>query len=104
MRIGPWTLGAPATIPPLLAALKRAMEPIIQQLNAASEGQISGVTNAATAAPTGTVATYAIGDFVRNSTPAELGAAGAKYIIFGWVCVTAGAPGTWLQCRFLTGN
>jgi hypothetical protein len=39
-----------------------------------------------TAAPT--TGTYEIGDIVYNSTPAAGG-----YI--GWVCVTAGAPGTW---------
>lgn len=105
MRLGDWNLGAPAAIPALLSALKRAMEPLIRQLNAISEGQIAGATNAATAPPSaGTTTAYAQGDFVRNSVPTELGTAGAKYVIYGWICVASGSPGTWKQCRFPTGN
>lgn len=51
-----------------------------------------------------TTNTWQLGDFVRNSAPAELGAVASKYIVFGWICTAAGTPGTWLQCRFLTGN
>jgi len=74
------------------------------QVNQLSEGQVVAVTNAATTAPTGSAVSYAVGDFILNSTPSELGTAGSKYIIHGWRCTVAGAPGTWLQCRFLTGN
>lgn len=73
-----------------------------QQVNLVSEGRLIGITNAMTAAPT--TGTWALGDFVRNSAPAEAGTAGSKYVIFGWVCVTAGTPGTWVSTRFLTGN
>jgi hypothetical protein len=105
MRIGNWNIGAPTTLPALGAALQRAMEPIIRQLNAASEGQIAGATNANTAPPAaGGAAAYAQGDFIRNSAPAELGTTGAKYVVLGWICVSAGAPGTWRACRCLTGN
>lgn len=55
-----------------------------------------------TAAPT--VGTYVVGDRVNNSAPSELGSASSKYTIRGWVCTVAGAPGTWLQDRGLTGN
>jgi hypothetical protein len=72
------------------------------QLNSLSEGRVGAVTNATTAAPT--TGTYAQGDFVRNSTPSELGAAASKYIIHGWQCTVSGTPGTWVQCRYLTGN
>ena len=72
------------------------------QINAISEGRLAGSYNAQTAAPT--TGTYAQGDFIRNSAPAELGSASSKYVIFGWVCTVAGTPGTFLQCRFLTGN
>jgi hypothetical protein len=41
---------------------------------------------------------------VRNNAPAELGVALSKYVVFGWICTSGGTPGTWLQCRFLTGN
>lgn len=71
-------------------------------INLLTDGRITGTNNASTAAPTG--GTYAQGDFVRNSAPSELGSAGSKYLIFGWSCSVGGTPGTWLSCRFLTGN
>lgn len=72
------------------------------QLNGISEGKLEASYNALTAAPT--TGTHAQGDFVRNSAPSEAGGAGNKYVVFGWICSVAGTPGTWLQCRFLTGN
>ncbi|MBT2594720.1 right-handed parallel beta-helix repeat-containing protein [Arthrobacter sp. ISL-72] len=48
--------------------------------------------------------TWAVGDYVTNKAPAETGTAGSKYVVKGWVCVTAGSPGTWVQDRALTGN
>lgn len=72
------------------------------QVNRLTEGTASAVHNSATAAPT--TGTFAVGDFIRNSAPSELGAASSKYVVLGFVCTTAGAPGTWLQCRVLTGN
>lgn len=44
------------------------------------------------------------GERIENTTASELGTAGGKYTIDGWVCVAQGAPGTWLQRRILTGN
>lgn len=58
--------------------------------------------NEGTAAPT--TGSWAQGDFVRNTAPAEAGAVGSKYCVIGWVCVAAGTPGTWLPIRTLTGN
>jgi hypothetical protein len=75
---------------------------VATQLDGVSEGKIVASHNARTSAPT--VGDFKQGDFIRNSAPSELGAGGSKYIIFGWVCVTSGSPGTWKQCRFLTGN
>lgn len=75
---------------------------IADQINNLTEGRISAVTNAYTAAPT--TGTHAQGDFVRNSAPSEAGGAGSKYVVIGWVCTVSGTPGTWLQCRYLTGN
>lgn len=75
---------------------------IAQQVNSLSEGKISAKYQAATAAPT--TGTWAKGDFVTNSNPSELGAAGSKYFIEGWKCLADGTPGTWVQARFLTGN
>lgn len=44
------------------------------------------------------------GDRLENKTAAELGTAGSKYTIDGWVNVAQGDPGTWVQRRSLTGN
>lgn len=82
--------------------LMREWRVMAEQVNRVSEGQLSGTTNATTAAPT--QGDYAQGDFVRNSAPAELGAAAAKYVITGWICTVGGNPGTWRECRTLTGN
>lgn len=71
------------------------------QVNGMSSGKVQAVTNAYTAAPT--AGDYAIGDFVRNSTPAEAGSPGVKYVITGWIC-TDDSPLTFLECRALTGN
>lgn len=75
---------------------------VAQQVNGLSEGLISANYGALTSVPTS--GTWAQGDFVKNKTPSELGAASSKYVIHGWQCVVSGTPGTWVQCRFLTGN
>lgn len=82
--------------------LQRELREHAIQVNNLTEGRITAVTNATTAAPT--TGPNKQGDFVRNSAPTELGSASSKYVIFGWVCVASGTPGTWVQCRFLTGN
>lgn len=82
--------------------LQRELREHAIQVNNLTEGRVAAVTNATTAAPTS--GPNAQGDFVRNSAPTELGAASSKYVIFGWVCVASGTPGTWVQCRYLTGN
>lgn len=73
-----------------------------QQVNAITEGQAAAVHNAATAAPT--VGTFAQGDFVKKSDPAEAGSAGSKYVVIGYLCVASGTPGTFVECRCFTGN
>lgn len=90
------------TVPELSVALGRWANLLVDQLNKLSEGRLAARHNAITAAPT--TGSYAVGDFVSNSTPSELGAASSKYVIIGWICVTAGSPGTFLECRCLTGN
>jgi hypothetical protein len=72
------------------------------QVNLLSEGKQAAHYASATAAPT--TGTWAQGDFVKNSAPTEGGVALSKYVVFGWICTVGGTPGTWLQCRFLTGN
>lgn len=71
-------------------------------MNGLSEGQITARYNAAAAPPT--TGTYQRGDYIANSAVSELGSVASKYVILGWVCSVAGTPGTWLQCRSLTGN
>ncbi len=80
--------------------IKKVLLAIATQLNLLSESKLAAKYNAQSAVPT--TGTYAVGDFVPNSAPAELGSAGSKYVIEGWVCVTA--PTTFVQKRFLTGN
>lgn len=75
------------------------------QINAMSEGMTQGASNAATEAPSS--GKYAIGDFVRNKTPSELGTAGSRYVIFGWqamVATTDTTPAVFVEQRYLTGN
>lgn len=73
-----------------------------QQVNDLAEGRVVAAHNAYTAAPT--TGTYAQGDYIRNSAPVEAGGVGSKYVVLGWVCVSSGTPGTWVQCRALTGG
>lgn len=86
----------------LVFKVKQILTNIIDQLNGISEGQVQPVTNATTAPPT--TGTAQLGDFVRNSAPAVLGTAGSRYVVTGFLCVAAGAPGTWVQTRSLTGT
>lgn len=67
-------------------ALARIFSAIDQQANGLAEGRIAATYNAGTAAPT--TGSYQRGDRIWNSEPSAGG-----YI--GWVCVTAGTPGTW---------
>lgn len=105
MRLPTFNIGSPASFAALNAALQRVFDPLITQLNAMSEGKLSASTNAAAAAPgAGSTTAYVQGDFIVNNAPAELGDDGAKYVVRGWICTASGKPGTWLECRFLTGN
>lgn len=63
---------------------------------------VKNTTFTHTAVPT--AGNWVVGDFVRNSSPAEAGGAGSKYIISGWICTVSGTPGAWLEARVLTGN
>ena len=79
----------------------RWMREVAKQINALSEGRAVALYQSASSVPT--TGTYAQGDFVANNTPTELGTAGSKYVIDGWKCVVGGTPGTWVECRYLTG-
>jgi hypothetical protein len=86
----------------LVFKVKQILTNIIGQINGISEGQVQPVTNATTAPPT--TGTAQLGDFVRNSAPVISGTAGSRYVVTGWLCVTAGTPGTWVPTRSLTGT
>lgn len=89
-----------------VASLKTRLYEVLRelalQINGVTEGRRSAFHNAYTAAPT--TGTWARGDYIKNSEPAEAGIATAKYVIIGWVCTVGGTSGTWLECRCLTGN
>jgi hypothetical protein len=82
--------------------LLRVLREHTNQVNRLAEGRITAFYSALTAAPSS--GPWMQGDSVKNSAPSELGTAGSKYVIEGWVCVVSGTPGTWVQKRFLTGN
>ena len=82
--------------------LQRELREHALQVNQLSEGRISAAYNAMPTVPT--VGTFARGDFIRNSLPSEAGTTGSKFVVYGWLCVDGGTPGTFVQCRFLTGN
>jgi hypothetical protein len=82
--------------------LLRLLRDITNQVNAITEGQGYAFHAAMTTAPT--TLSWAVGDFVKNSAPAEVGTGGMKYVITGWQCTASGTPGTWVECRALTGG
>jgi len=55
-----------------------------------------------TAAPVS--GSWSQGDACRNTAPVEAGSGGSKYVVFGWINVSSGTPGTWLEMRVSTGN
>src|SRR3546814_16065653 len=87
-------------------ALTRQLDSVLraigQQVNQLSEGRIVARYNATTAAPT--TGSHAQGDFVANSAPRVLGTAGSQFVIAGWPCPAAGAPGTLGEQRGLHGT
>lgn len=91
----------PTTQDRLIPALYDNFRRIAAHLAGLSKGW-TGYHDAYTAAPT--AGDWQQGDFVRNSAPVEAGSASSKYVITGWICTASGTPGTWLECRTLTGN
>lgn len=83
-------------------SLSQMMRKVDEQVNGLSEGRIKATYAAQTAAPT--TGSYAVGDKIWNSNPAELGTVGGKYIVLGWICTVAGEPGTLKEMRVLTGG
>lgn len=86
--------------PNFLSQLTTLYRQIATQVNMLTEGSIQAVTNATSTVPTTGV--YQVGDFVKNSSPSELGSASSKYILTGWICTAT--PHTFKEARVLTGN
>lgn len=86
----------------LIQSLYDILQPAFRKINGIAGGSYAHRDNQQTAAPT--TGTWAQGDFVENSNAVEAGSASSKYIIVGWRCTVGGTPGTWVECRFLTGN
>lgn len=82
--------------------LQRELNGHARQVNDLTEGRIGAVHNAATTPPA--MGVYQQGDTIRNGVPAELGSPGSKYVVKEFICIVSGSPGTWVECRFLTGN
>ena len=81
--------------------LNEDLRTLYGQISSLSRGSVSG-HDARESAPVG--GTWQQGDFVRKFSPTEQGTSGSKYIVTGWSCVASGSPGTWVECRVLTGN
>ncbi|KGH27015.1 hypothetical protein [Comamonas testosteroni] len=86
----------------LLRALAQVLPDFAKQVNAVSEGRLSGSYNALTSPPT--TGKHQAGDYIKNSAPEVLGTAGAQYVLKGWICVAGGEPGTWAEDRGMTGT
>lgn len=86
----------------LVRALAMLLPDFAKQINAVSEGRLSGSHNALELPPT--TGLHQAGDYVRNSAPRVLGAAGARYVLKGWICVQSGEPGVWAEDRGVTGT
>ena len=83
-------------------AITELFQQVETLLNGIAEGRIVAFYNARSTVPT--TGSFKRGDFVPNSAPSELGGGGSMYIILGWKCVASGEPGTFRECRVLTGN
>ena len=74
------------------------------QVNKLAEGKLDGRHYTTTSTPSSSAIPAAVGDIVWNSNVSVLGGGGSQYVILGWVCRTAGTPGTWVDIRTLTGT
>ena len=83
--------------------LQRTLVKLFSQINR-TVNALSAVPGTVTGTAAPTTGTHAPPEFVWNTSTSELGAVGSKYVLLGWSCVTAGTPGTWRECRALTGN
>lgn len=79
------------------------LQRVVRQLNLISDGKFDAVNLSGTTAPT--TGQWSQGDVLRNSNPTEqTSVAGDNYVLFGWICVAGGTPGTWEEIRVNTGT
>jgi hypothetical protein len=89
-------------LPSTARALMQVLPTIAKQVNLVSEGRLAGSYNALAEPPV--MGLYQVGDYIRNSAPLVLGTPGAQYVLKGWICVTGGEPGVWVEDRGVTGT
>ena len=47
---------------------------------------------------------WAVGSYLLNPTPVEVGTGNSAYVVAGWQCTVAGRPGTWVELTTRTGT
>ena len=77
--------------------LVELLNKIDTQVNGLTDGRVSAVTNAYTAAPT--TGSHKKGDYIRNTNTVQVGTAPNNYVILGWICTADGSPGTFTEVR-----
>ncbi len=97
MKWDEWVRSLQITLPGYL-------QRVVRQLNLISDGKFDAVNLTSTTAPTTGTASH--GDVIRNSNPTEIttDGAGKYYVLYGWICVAGGTPGTWKEMRVATGG
>lgn len=79
--------------------LQRELREHATQVNMLTEGKMAAKYSALSAVPT--TGSYEVGDYIPNKTPSIVGTSPNRYIVNGWRCVTAGEPGTFVECKEL---
>lgn len=87
----------------LVQSLTEELDRNRRQLNQLSEGRSVAHYNSVSATPAAQVQ-CAVGDVILDNSAVEAGSAGAKYVVIGYRCVSAGTPGDFVELRCLTGN
>jgi len=98
------------SIPADADGMRRRLSDLIkrtnEKVNALIEGRASALYAAQTSYPT--TGTWAVGDYVHNSAPAEVGTTPNKYVVYGWKRLTNGDSNTagtdWVEDRRATGG
>lgn len=87
-------------------ALTEIIRAICNQVNALSEGRLAARYNAQASVPTGTAASYGVGDLVPDSNATVRAGANVaeSYVRLGWINVAPGSVGTLKEVRALTAD